>query len=591
MLWLFRVYSIDPFRHLHFPKTIRAMTKPEESTIRDALSTRLELLEPGLKLIKIEQYLPNPQGTRGFVDLFAQDEAGKHVLIELKRSAAASREALHEVLKYLEALKNGLSVRDAEVRILIVSTEWSELLVPFSSFVKRTSCEVKGYLLEVDKDGIPTNAMPVTPIELAEDRLFAPWHELNLYESEQSLRKGIESYEKSCKEKEINNFVLVVMQPPPDHHQRSVEATQNYLNTLHNSMGNPNEEPMLVADKMPEYRYLVYFATLQLPEALCLSYAKSKLQGEDLEDFESYISDMNGDELLCTLHTKLYELEPDTERDHYEIGYPAKFGNRLLDEEGWTIDRIQRYGTLRANTNLTDEAIIDDLRGADGKNLQGYRKSFRPSIAAEVAEVQAGTKRCLRDNPLWRNQILRILDEFLPNDPAVEANITIFNPANFCLSLYRYLTQEDGADYIPYYILEFKKDSELVFFTFGTMRPTNGTPSFSSLIEKHYGGNNNELLYSLSWGGYLASDVLISHDLGMTYKSFKGEFKNRTKRLWELTEMGWESASSSIHPFLGFQEFAKKHRDFTSDILEFYSSHWDGFLWMSDADDAFQPRT
>jgi hypothetical protein len=41
-------------------------------------------------------------------------------------------------------------------------------------------------------------------------------------------------------------------------------------------------------------------------------------------------------------------------------------------------------------------------------------------------EVRAGTLRVLRDNPLWRNQILRILDELLPDEPDVTASLSIF---------------------------------------------------------------------------------------------------------------------------------------------------------------------
>jgi RecB family endonuclease NucS len=76
-----------------------------EDEIRDLLANQLEVLEPGLCLIEKEKYIPNPLGTRGFIDLLARDASGHFVLIELKRSDASAREAIHEILKYVEGVK------------------------------------------------------------------------------------------------------------------------------------------------------------------------------------------------------------------------------------------------------------------------------------------------------------------------------------------------------------------------------------------------------------------------------------------------------------------------------------------------------
>ena len=86
---------------------------------------------------------PNELGTRGFIDLFARDTHGHFVLIELKRSASSSRDAIHEVLKYVEGVKAYLGARDHEIRVFIVSTDWTELLVPFSRFVAHSTISVR----------------------------------------------------------------------------------------------------------------------------------------------------------------------------------------------------------------------------------------------------------------------------------------------------------------------------------------------------------------------------------------------------------------------------------------------------------------
>lgn len=564
-----------------------------EAEIRDALSTKLELLEEGLQLIKIEKYLPNPQGTRGFIDLFATDRYGKYVLIELKRSDAASREALHEILKYLEAVKVGLSVRDAEVRIFIVSTEWSELLVPFSSFVKRTSCEVKGFALEVDSNNVPTKATPVIPLLLAEDRLFAPWHELNFYKTEESLKAGLQSYETSCSAKGIENFVLLVMTPPPGHHQKSMEATRDQLNSLRQSFGNGAgiKTPEEVVATMPEYKFVIYFATLQLSEEVCWEAIRKGTSAEDLEEFESYVSEMQGDGRICTLHEKIYEAKPNANRDYYEIGYPAKLGNRLLEDEGWNIKEVRRYGTLKANSVLTDDSIIKDLSGADGKSLQKYRRKFSPSNKSEVAEVRLGTQRCLRDNPLWRNQILRVLDEFLPSDQSVVATLSIFNPANLCLALYLSLASENGEQYIPDYTLVFEKGGIPFTVIFGSIQPTGNDPSFTNHLNKYYDGDGFQFLVNLGWGGYESRDVQMSRDLGMTYKTFKMvDVQDEHQSFFELTEIGWETCGPET-PSSGFHKFVDSYPDFIFDVCDYYSSHWDGVTYSYSRDEVLEFRT
>jgi hypothetical protein len=348
-----------------------------EAVIRDALSTRLSLLEPGLQLLSIEKNLPNPQGTREFVDLFARDAKGRYVLIELERSAPASREALHEILKYLEAVKAGTSARDAEVRVFIVSTDWSELLVPSSSFVKQAPCETRGFLLEVDTGHIPTGATPVTPLTLTEDRLFAPWHELNLYQSEASLQQGVRTYEASCAAKGITNFLLLFMLPPPGHHERVVKATEQYLEYLNQSFGQGKSD---TPPSLPEYRYLLYFATLRMSKEVCWRAIRASASAEEISELKSAIAGEDRESRLRELHLKLLDLRPTPRRDQFEIGYPAKVGNKLLEDEGWHVSEVKRYGTLKENTLLSDQAIIDDLKGNDGGSPQSYRKRFPPAI-------------------------------------------------------------------------------------------------------------------------------------------------------------------------------------------------------------------
>jgi RecB family endonuclease NucS len=164
---------------------------PSEAELRDLLATQVDVLEPGLTFVDKEKYIPNTLGTRSFIDLLAHDREKRWVLIELKRSDTAAREAIHEVYKYVEAAKGHLRARDDEIRAIIASTNWRELLVPFSRFVKDSNINVKGLRIEVGSTRKQLSATEITPLAITAGRILSPWHEISLYRSEERLEEGI----------------------------------------------------------------------------------------------------------------------------------------------------------------------------------------------------------------------------------------------------------------------------------------------------------------------------------------------------------------------------------------------------------------
>ena len=60
-----------------------------EAHLRDALSKRLDLLEPGLALRGVEFRLPNRNGASGSIDILATDRFAATVIIELKKTNQA----------------------------------------------------------------------------------------------------------------------------------------------------------------------------------------------------------------------------------------------------------------------------------------------------------------------------------------------------------------------------------------------------------------------------------------------------------------------------------------------------------------------
>ena len=135
-------------------------TYTKESILRDLIAQKIQKLKPDLTLLQKEQYIPNEYGTKSYIDLYATDEEKRHVLIELKRSDAAARQAIHEVNKYVESVKRHFGAKDSEVHVIIASTEWAELLLPFSRFYADAGFSVEGMQIDVAKNQIDFQARP-----------------------------------------------------------------------------------------------------------------------------------------------------------------------------------------------------------------------------------------------------------------------------------------------------------------------------------------------------------------------------------------------------------------------------------------------
>lgn len=241
---------------------------------------QLSQLETGLALIEKEKYVPNTLGTRSFVDLFARDAHGHFVLIELKRSAASSRDAIHEVLKYVEGVKSHLGARDHEVRALIVSTDWTELLVPFSRFVADSTISVRGLKISVSARN-KIKAADVSPLKTPRGRLLAPWHELNFYNNERNLQRGLREYEESCKKKAISDFVLVVLDAPTGLNEAAKDAFRQQMRNMAIQFEHLPDEQHIerLVKKLDDYSSAIYFAMQMLDRDSCLKItARDKTQ-------------------------------------------------------------------------------------------------------------------------------------------------------------------------------------------------------------------------------------------------------------------------------------------------------------------------
>ena len=105
------------------PKPVLNLFSNEEE-FRDHLAERLELVEPGLTLLKTEYWLDNPEGSGGRIDILARDAFDHIVCIEIKRSDNSARGTLNELSKYVTLLVERDRVPREMIRCVVVSTSF-----------------------------------------------------------------------------------------------------------------------------------------------------------------------------------------------------------------------------------------------------------------------------------------------------------------------------------------------------------------------------------------------------------------------------------------------------------------------------------
>ena len=163
----------------------------KESALRTYLAAHLDLVEPGLSLIEEEHRVQNQHGADGSIDILARDDAGDLVVIELKRSDQTARQALHELEKYVALLASNHGIRLDQLRCVLLSTDWHELMVPFTCFAGHADFYVVGRRLLIGDDGLPVASRAVELPALDTGLEICPLHTIALYAAAEDRDSGL----------------------------------------------------------------------------------------------------------------------------------------------------------------------------------------------------------------------------------------------------------------------------------------------------------------------------------------------------------------------------------------------------------------
>lgn len=470
----------------------------KESDLRDQLKVNLNLIEEGLELVDDEFYLKNRIGTNGFVDILARDCKGRLVVIEIKISKHSERDAITELFKYIALLKQNMSLKDSEIRLIVISTDWRELLVPFTEFHKSTMYTTCGLIVQVDKNAFPTSIKEVELPSLSVGRKLIPRHWIQVYRNKPDRDSRSQEYGEKISERGIHNFVIAHFH----------------------------------FDYTGFRQYGFYFA--QQEESLDLYKGiLSSVSEERYEEINDYTSEFTDDEDVLNEFADAATDMICVPGDELETGHPEKIKG-YLQNEMWVIDNVIRYGTFSSDIRLTDEQIIQDLCGFTGASYTWYAATVKQSDSAHIEEISERYSGCLYHNDSWRQAIRDYIDYFKSKDAGSTMHLSIFNPENILESLYLISKHED-LSYLPNFklIIETPSTNEVEIFEGIITSSGNIQNTLEQIIDRHFDGDPSNIPMYAHLHAVSAINSELMADLSLSYSTRYKLFDAKNSDSWK----------------------------------------------------------
>ncbi|HBS6108912.1 endonuclease NucS domain-containing protein [Klebsiella pneumoniae] len=529
----------------------------KENELRDLVCERMDVFGEDLILLDKEKYIPNKLGTKSFIDIYAKDKQNNHVLIELKRSNQAARQALHEVMKYAEGVKSYFGANDDEIRIIIASTEWSELLVPFSSLVHSIQFPLKG--VDIKLDGRDISVETIQPLKYNKGRFISPAYDVFWYKDEINLNEGGASIIKTLTNAGIYDFLITILKAdkpiPSSSKERRIGVIKDIMRM--NKLEAIDSDAEL-------FSYIVFLSVQAMSASEHLDIIKKTKPNEVVEEVKETIEELEEEEQIEYLRNYSFDLE-NIESDYYEIGNPAKF-MLYFNTHGIKLHKLIRKGFFELNENLTNDIILAELKGTKGNSAQNLQANISINCKQKLSNLKEAVQDLLDANLAWQSQILQILAEIQQKYPDSTIELNIYHPRLGLFSLYYTFKEfENKESYLPCYSIYVKNTStKVVKIYFGCLQGNTKSLSFYEVIDKYYSGNIQELMLTMIWGGREYRDDEILDDLGMSYMSFCWDIE--TGKKFTLINNKWrEDDVKSVYGY--FYEYIERNEGLMFDIL------------------------
>ncbi len=367
------------------------MTIRFEDKIRDYLASNLELLERGMTLLKKEYAIRTPLGASGRIDILAKDVYGHFVVIEIKRSDQAAREALHEIHKYIAIFRNSQGLDELRIRLIVVSTAWNELRLPLSEFAETTAYSVDAISITAQQDGTITQFSKVDLLNRVSALSISRVQCLYLYETAEKRDKHLDLLTNEVLKVGIQDFAIFRC---------------DYAGGNHSVV-------------FPHGYYLCFSSPILHLSSTELDKLKAQFEWDEGLDEPD-------ENFVCQMEVGLC--------DSFEIGYPEKLTNLRAQ---WSVSVIKRLGRLdREQSLLTDDEILSLAQAVHGGGSIYMIKTSSPRFEASWKQLRTNVDGVLEGNNRWQKTVSRFLNEVERLTPNATVSVYIYNPANIYMALY-----------------------------------------------------------------------------------------------------------------------------------------------------------
>lgn len=513
-----------------------------EAFIRDCLAGQLDFIEPGLVLIEDEYHLRNPNGASGFVDLFAKDDNGNLVVIELKRSAAAEREAITELAKYAALVRATKNIKPSELRLIVISTDWRELRVPFSEFFHNTSYQLEGYLLTIDLDNKPIHIERVHPLPRIEGRRLCRRHFVRYYKTTDALLQAQEVLVEESRKVGIEDFVVV-------------HLGLNFEDPYHRT------------------NCALYYAQQLKPRAFYEEIVRDTCDQDRQEELADWVSDLDEEDAVDELADASIE-NLTVPSEWVEIGHPEKFNTRVNIENKWELRHIARYGLFAMDERLTDEHLIADLSGTTGTSFIYYFASFQLQNRAKLEEVINEISTPLFHNDTWRHAIEDIL-RYANRKRATSITLSIFNKDDILETIWM-SRKVRVSSFEPRFLLVVEYvDSNMVEIFDGAIKwdPEN-THDLNSVLAKYFDNQFGNYLFARHFGEQRGLDAAIMNHLGLSYTvDYVSHVDEKVAEVKNAMIRGNSIQSEERVGLIGFSEYIERAPTVVDEVVIIFDQH------------------
>lgn len=461
-----------------------------EASIRDYLAKNLDLVEPGLILIEKEKFLRGDKGVRGFIDIFARGANGELVVIEIKRSAAAGRQAIQELAKYAALLRRNILVKQTEYRLLVLSTDWRDLSAPFAEFVHATRYSCDGRLILLGTDGLPVQTQHIEIARPPQERRICRRHALWQFKSKSLARKAVPKLAAYMRSVGLRDFVLLV-------------ATLNRRDV--------------------EYPSTVYFAQQQLTLDGYMQIIERRFKKQEVKEFKDYLRTLpETEDRICEAADKSWEgtarggySPSDIGAGEMQIAHPEKAQGWLGRE--WTSDiEVLRYGRF-VDKHISDNTIINEIKGLGGESFTTLDVRARVRSKPEMDALRSAINAVFFFNSYWRGALQDLCD-YAQATNASSIHLQAYNTDDVLRAMAGLAIGYRG--YWSGFGCTIQREKRKETFVGGLV--WNGKrPSFQGLVKKHFHGDPFDYFWLCHFGEQRSINHDIMRDMGLEFVVFQ----------------------------------------------------------------------